>query len=220
MRWREQLEKDKQKWKELPDRQSKLHFLYDYYKVPILAAVLAVAFLGYIAVKSLFVTPVKLYAVLVNNDCLVMDCDAAVFDEIYDKTGYEGKGVIDVRTDLLLQDDESGTQNSGSREVLAALFTLGDLDVYACDIEHFDDYALQDAFVDLSLLSDEEILSAKNLYQIEKEDGTLITPGILVREGSLLHKAGYYHHDVILAVAVNAGHMEEGIAFIKEFLEK
>ena len=219
MRWREQLEIDKKKWKELPDRESKIHFLYDYYKVPILVSVIVVFLLLYTIIHGLLVTPVKLHVVLVNNDSLVVECDDSVFEEIYEKTGREDRGVIEVRTDLHVREDDTGTVDMGSREILAALFTMGDLDIYVSDPKTFEIFANQDAFIDFSLLNDEEILSSDMIYRMEKEDGTSFVPGILLKEGSFLHEAGYYHHDVVLGAAANGEHMEESIAFIKEILK-
>ena len=219
MRWLEQLETDKKKWKELKDRKSKLHFLYDYYKVPILVSVIVLFLLLYTIIHGLLVTPVKMHIVLVNSDSLITECDDSIFEEIYEKTGRQDKGVIDVRTDLYVREDDTGTVDMGSREILAALFTMGDLDIYVSDPKTFEIFANQDAFIDFGLLNDEEILSSEMIVTMEKEDGTSFVPGILLKEGSFLHKAGYYHHDVILAAAANGDHMEESIAFIKEILK-
>ena len=219
MRWLEQLRKDKEQWKKLPDRSSKLAFLYDYYKVPILVIVLSLFLVIYLIAHSLLVTPVKLHVVLVNSDALIAECDDSVFEKVYEKTGMNGKGIIEVRTDLFMREDDAGTVDMGSREILAALFTMGDLDIYVSDPKTFEIFAKQGAFIDFGILKDEEILSSDRIYTMVNEDGTVSVPGILLKEGSFLHEAGYYHHDVVLAAAANADRMEESIAFIKEILK-
>ena len=218
-RWLDQLEKDRKQFKELPDKKSKLTFLYDYYKVPIIIALIVVFLLGSFIFRSVFTVPVKMRAVLVNSDSLVVEGDESVFEEIYGLTDRRDRGKIDVRTDLFLSEEE-GREDMSSLEVLSALFTLGEVDLYVSDPAHFDSFAKQDAFADLSVLLDEETLekAKEDLYTVTKDDGTSVPFGILLKEDSFLQKAGYYHHDVVLGIAASGEHMEEASAFLKAYL--
>ena len=100
---------------------------------------------------------------------------------------------------------------------LAALFGISDLDLFAADEAVFEGYAQQDAFADLSVLIDRELLAGADLYTYTLE-GKTVTGGIVLHSGSALHEAGYYHGDVIVGAAVNAEHLEEAVAVLRQLL--
>ena len=103
-------------------------------------------------------------------------------------------------------------------QVLTALFGISDLDLFAADRAVFERYAQQDAFADLSVLIDRELLAGADLYTYSVE-GKTVTGGIVLHPGSVLHRAGYYHGDVIVGAAINAEHLEEAVAMLRAMLE-
>ena len=104
--------------------------------------------------------------------------------------------------------------------VLAALFGISDLDLFASDEAIFQRYADQNAFADLSKLIEPELLSRHeaDLYYYDTEDGQRVLGGIVLHPGSVLHQAGYFHADVILGAAINGENLDMAIRFIKALL--
>ncbi|MBQ1287500.1 MAG: hypothetical protein IIY22_02970, partial [Erysipelotrichaceae bacterium] len=104
---------------------------------------------------------------------------------------------------------------------LSALFAISDLDVYVAPKEYFDYFAEKDGFADLSLLMDKEILSKvkDDQYRFSGESGNKILAGITLHPDSKIHKAGYYHDDVIIGVVANAVNLDAAIAMIEEILK-
>ena len=103
-------------------------------------------------------------------------------------------------------------------QVLAALFGIGDLDLFAADEAVFASYASQEAFVDLSLFLEKEDLARHERYTYPGEGGREIVAGIRLKPGSPLHRAGYYTDEVILGVAANAQNLDPAVAFVKELV--
>ena len=219
MKLRERLEKDRKVMAGL-DRQGKLVFLWDYYKLPILAAVCALALVLVTAVTSAARRPAAMYAVLVNAASSQGDREA--LDALLAEGGVDMAGRrVDVTADLRLgwAFDESGDVQTV--QVLAALFGISGLDFFAADEPVFARYADQDAFLDLSLFLDRSLLERHrdDLYYYQNGDGQTVLGGVILRAGSPLHEAGYYRDNVVAGVAANAQNMEEAVVFLRRLLE-
>ncbi len=219
MRLSERIRKDIEQYKKLPDKKSRMAFLFDYYKFPILA-LLTIVLLGILIIgNELHHKKADLYVVLLNNDSVINACDPSVFEEALKKAGYLGHVDINDRLSLGYENNESA--DIETLQVLSALFAISDLDVYVAPKEYFDYFAEKDGFADLSLLIDKEILSkAKDdQYYFSGESGNKILAGITLHPASKIHKAGYYHDDVIIGVVANAVNLDAAIAMIEEILK-
>ncbi|MBQ3994414.1 MAG: hypothetical protein II638_06135, partial [Erysipelotrichaceae bacterium] len=79
MRLSERIRKDIEQYKKLPDKKSRMAFLFDYYKFPILA-LLTIVLLGILIIgNELHHKKADLYIVLLNNDSVINACDPSVF---------------------------------------------------------------------------------------------------------------------------------------------
>ena len=87
--------------------------------------------------------------------------------------------------------------------------------------EYFDYFAEKDGFADLNLLINQEILQKvkDDQYLYTGESGKEILAGITLHPDSRIHKAGYYHDDVIIGVVANAVNLDAAIAMIEEILK-
>lgn len=219
MKWLTQLKKDKQTLARL-DRKQKATFIWDYYKLPILSVVVVAALVTVSAVMAARSADVAFYAVLINaNNSVETDSFAPLLEEAgVDMTGKR----VDIEANYTLSYDDSDAGDAQTLQVLAALFGIGDLDVFVADEPVFESYAAQDAFVDLSLFVEEEVLQAwsGDLYYTENADGEQILSGIWLREDSFLHRDGYYGQDVLLGVAANAQNLDNAIAMVQQLLKK
>ena len=162
-----------------------------------------------------------MYAVLLNNDSKVVECDSQIFDRYLEKGGIDlKKKTTDINAELTLGQKNNEAEDPTTLAVLTALFTISDLDVYVSQQQYFDMFAKDGGFADLSVLIDKEILNRyqADLYHYKDESGRETVAGIILHEGSPLHKAGYYHDDVIIGVCARAANLDEAITFIREML--
>lgn len=218
MKLNAKIQRDKQALSQL-DRNGKLLFLWDYYKIPILS-VLCVLVLGLLTVlTSASSGKAAMYAVFVNTASAEGDREA--LDEILEQGGIALSGRhVDVTADLHLGREHDELSDAQTVQVLAALFGIKGLDFFAADEAVFEKYAQQDAFLNLALFLDADTLSRhrEDLYYYENADGQTVLGGIRLQPGSPLHEAGYFLTEVTVGIAANAQNMEEALCFLKQLL--
>lgn len=201
--------------------QSKALFIWDYYKIPIIATA-SVLLLGLLAVLTWAgKQDVAMYAVFVNSDAAVVQTKPEELNDLLARGGVDMDGkTIDITADLTLGKDAFQETDGQTIQVLAALFGISGLDVFAAEQEVFDRYAIQDAFVDLSLFLEPELYESSGCepYWYTGSDGREILGGIMLKPGSALHRAGYYHADVVIGVAANAENLDAAVAFVQQVL--
>ena len=194
-------------------------FVWDYYRIPLIAAACVMLLTAITLLTNAGREEVALYAVFVNTDVSLEEPDASALNALAEAAGIpmEGK-TVDLTANLTLGQTYSEAADAQTVQVLAALFGISDLDLFAADQAVFERYAQQDAFADLSVLIDRELLAGADLYTYSVE-GKTVTGGIVLHPGSVLHRAGYYHGDVIVGAAINAEHLEEAVAMLRAMLE-
>lgn len=218
MTWRNSLRQDRETLKRLEPK-ARIQFIWDYYRLPILAAAVGLALLITAVGLNLGRGEVAMYAVFVNTDQTGLEPDAALLDTVLEEAGTDmGKKHIDITANLYLGQD--GAYDGETIMVLAALFGISDLDLFAADEPVFRRYADQNAFADLSRLIEPELLAGheRDLYYYDTEDGQRVLGGIVLHPGSVLHRAGYYHADVVIGAAINGENLDEAVRFIRALL--
>ena len=218
MKLRQRWEKDREALKKLSGRDKWL-FVWDYYRIPLIAVACVMLLTAITLLTNAGREEVALYAVFVNTDVSLEEPDASALNALAETAGIpmEGK-TVDLTANLTLGQTYSEAADAQTVQVLAALFGISDLDLFAADQAVFERYAQQDAFADLSVLIDRELLAGADLYTYSVE-GKTMTGGIVLHPGSVLHRAGYYHGDVIVGAAINAEHLEEAVAMLRAMLE-
>ena len=221
MKISERIARDKETYKQLPDRKSRINFIWDYYKIHIIA-VLTVIGLGLVLIISnIGRKDASMYVVLLNNDSSLVECDPSIFDEELSKSSLDLKGkTVDVNDKLSVGHEGNETVDIETMQILTALFTISDLDLYVADKKYFDYFLEDGGYCDLNKLIDKDLLNKldEDLYYWENSKGQKILCGIILHNGSILHKAGYYHDDVIMGVVSNANNMEVAVEFIRQIL--
>lgn len=220
MKLKDRLKSDRETLRKL-NQHDRLLFIWDYYKIPILGAVSALVLLVMVFVSWMGKKDVAMYAVFVNSNAAVVQTRPELLNELLSSSGVDMDGkAIDITADLTLGADYSNDTDGQTIQILAALFGISGLDVFAAEQASFDRYAVQDAFVDLSLFAEPELYEKSGVtpYWYTGSDGHEILGGIVLHPGTVLHEAGYYHGDVVIGVASNAQHLDEAIAFVKQLL--
>ena len=219
MKLSEKIRRDRQRYAALSPSEKRA-FLWDYYKIPILALVCAVLLGGIALLEGLNSRSVAVYAVLVNA---APDTEAAqtCLEDLLTDSGMDLKGKrVDADVSLSLGRENQESEDAQTVQVLAALFGVSGLDFFAADEEIFDRYAVQNAFADLSRLLDPALLEAfsDDLVYVTPEGGARQVAGVRLHDGSPLHRAGLYSRDVVMGIAENGENMEAALQLLKEIL--
>ena len=212
MKWKEQLRKDKQTLAGLAPRQ-KMLFIWDYYKLPILSLLLVAVLAGAGAAAAARSAHTTFYAVMVNAN---NEVQADPFTPLLEQGGVDMTGKsVDIEANYTLHYDDAALSDAQTLQVLAALFGIGDLDVFVADEDVFASYAKQGAFVDLGLFIPGDVLKRykDHLYYSEDAEGNRVLSG-----NSLLHEAGYYSGAVLLGVASNAQNLDNSVLMVTQLL--
>ena len=202
------------------EREQRLVFIWDYYKIPILSVVAALVLLIMVLASWAGKKDVAMYAVFVNSDASFAQPRPEMLDDLLVAAGVDMDGkAIDLTAELTLGNDYD-SEDGQTLQVLAAMFGISGLDVFAAEQQTFDRYATLDAFVDLSLFLEPELYQQDCCvpYWYTNGEGREILGGLILSPGSVIHSAGYYHADVVIGVAANAQNMEEAVAFVEQLL--
>ena len=221
MKLGQRLARDRETLKRLEGK-AKKRFIWDYYRIPIIVTA-ALILLGAIAVGSAVRHgKTALYAVFVNADQLDSGHDPAALEALLEQEGFPlGRRHVDLTADLLLGNEQETGRDGQTVQVLAALFGITGLDLFAADPATFDRYAVQEAFADLSRILAPEFwqdLPESDLIYRETDDGRRSLQGIILHEGSPLHAAGYFHGDVAVGVAINAENPDAALTVVRALL--
>ena len=218
MKIKDTLRRDADTLRRIEGKREKAQFIWDYYKIPILALVLVLCLAATAIYEGVSRRPVIMYAVLVNTDAGETERDSGVFDRLLSEGGIETTGrSTDIEDSLSFRHGADGETDIATLQVLNAGFGISDLDFFAADEDTFMIFANENAFADLGKLIERDWLEANadDLVHVTDPDGADTVCGIRLHSGSPLHQAGYYSEDVIVGVAVLAENMEEAFTFLR-----
>ena len=221
MNWRERISRDRETLRRLQGKE-KGRFLWDYYKIPIVALAAAVVLGAMVIAASAGHARCALYAVFVNAAPADARYDAAPLEELLADAGVEMKGRrVDLTADLYLGADFDAGDDGRTIQVLAARFGISDLDFFAADPASFERYAALGAFADLSVLLDPALWQGRTEADVvwhDEDDGRRTLQGVVLHDGSPLHKAGYFIGDVAVGAAVSAENLDAAVALTRALL--
>ena len=212
---------EKEKWRRMNGRE-RLQYLWDYDKIPILAALLILALGIYALCYHAGRGKTDLYIVLVNAD-QVMDEEIrsdAVFHQLLGDE--KNEMLLDVDAGMTLRRDwETVDTDVQTMQVLSVLFGIGDMDVFAADPEVFSLFAEKDGFEDLGVLLPQEWQAAHPdlLVRYTNEGGQTKAGGLRLPPGSPLHEAGFFSGEAVIGIASRAAHLEDALRLIRGLAE-
>ena len=221
MKFKQRLQADREIFRSLSKEEKPL-FIWDYYKIPILSVVIALVLTVTALISWAGKKDIAMYAVFVNSDVSVVEAQPEMLNALLAESGTDMDGkTIDITADLTLGQNYSNETDGQTIQILASLFGISGLDVFAADQASFERYSSQDAFVDLSLFVAPELYEQSGCtpYRYANSEGREILGGIVLHPGSALHEAGYYHDDIIIGVAANAENLEAAVAFVTRVLQ-
>lgn len=217
MRLIETLRRDRETLRQL-DRKDRFQMIWDYYKIPIIGLLCVIVLTALTLTVRISASGTAFYAVLINAE---EGGEKAGLDALLSRSGTDLNGrTVDVSANYALRYDDPANSYADTVQVLAALFGIGDLDVFAADEPVFEAYAVKDAFVDLSLFIEKRDLDRMQKYTRTGEGGRELVEGLRLSAPSPLHEAGYYSGPVIIGVAANARNLDEALAFVKQLVRE
>ncbi len=214
-----QFRKDRETIRSLHGKK-KLQFIWDYYKIPIIV----LGFAAVIAVLAVLVRSPKkdtaVYIVWVNA---VSQDENTYFDELlHEADPAFSEKFTDLNTGYSLGIEGNEASDAQTLQVLAALFGVGDLDIYIADETYFDRYERKDAFTDLSELIPEELLTeaGERIRYHVTEKGMRIPDAYVITDGSGAGKAGYLRpgEKAYLGILDNAQNKENAAKLLQEMI--
>ena len=217
MRLIDTLRRDRETLRRL-DGKARIQMIWDYYKLPLIGLA-CVVFLAALTISiRLSASGTAFYAVLVNAQD---DGDSSGLDALLSRSGISlGGRTVNVSAGYALRYDDPAGNYADTVQVIAALFGIGDLDLFAADEPVFEAYAAKDAFVDLSLFIERQDLDRMRTWTRTGENGRELVDGLWLSPPSPLHDAGYYTGPVIIGIAANARNLDEALAFVKQLVKE
>ena len=127
MTWKNSLQADLETLKRLEPK-ARIQFIWDYYRLPIIAAIACLALALTAAGLNLGRGQVAMYAVFVNTDQTGLEPEASLLDGLLADAGVDMAGRhIDVTDNLTLGQAQSEEYDGQTIQVLSALFGPGPL---------------------------------------------------------------------------------------------
>ncbi|MGI6510090.1 MAG: hypothetical protein ACOX1L_05905 [Erysipelotrichaceae bacterium] len=221
MNIKKQFKSDIEKISLMNSNKEKIQFIWDYYKIPIIVVLVTVSISLISFVSNLGKENVAMYVVMVNSNDQFFECDDTVFARKLIEAGIDMEGkVVDITADLILGQGNNQQAESETMQYLNALFTISDLDIFMAEEIYFELFVQQGAYADLNNYIEKDLLDkyCNDLYYYQNSSGQLIPVGIVLHADSIIHKAGYYHNDVVLGICSRAMNMDAAIKFVIQML--
>lgn len=197
------------------DKTERCYYIWDYYKFPILVIGLTILLVSTFCMSSNDMIDPALHVVLINAE----NQDNSRFTNLLRETEESKLPNVNI-TDTYSLDMASGAEsNIATMQVLAGQFAVGDMDLFVADEDAFEVFAVQNGFADLGGLLPQELLAqlGNDVYCYVNDAGLKVIAGLWLHEGSLFHRAGYYHGDVLVGIVASSQNLEEASSIV-EFL--
>lgn len=195
----------------------KLEYIWDYYKLPILctvtAVIIAASLIHHYAVQKESV----LDMIFVNGNDLYET--PQILEPFFTSQGFDKKTQeISITTSLSFQLTDTGfLPDYYTTQALAAMFTVGNIDLFAAPPAVFDEYASVGFLADLhTLYSDEELAELEDffVYAVSEKTGELFPCGLNLSDNKWIKESGYYSTDCYFGFTANG----DDPAIASEFL--
>lgn len=178
-------------FKSMPPK-SKIQYIWDYYRWPIIAVICVGAFAFSLIRHYATYRPPLLNVIMINSSS-PFGSDASGFDEFLEAYGYENyDGAISLNASLSFYDDSASYSD---RQVLTTMLAAGGQDLFFGNGELYENYAAQGAFLDLASILPEETLEKYDghiLYSTNEGETEAYPCAIELTDNKWIVENGYY----------------------------
>lgn len=210
----EEIRHQSKKMKDKPLKE-KLSYFVEYYKWPVLAAIIIIGVLTSIIYTVVSSKDSCFYAMIVNST----NIDSEKLIE-----GFSTYAQLDTdHYDCLIEANSSEVPNATGMDMststrFAANISTGELDIVIYDSENFDIKSSHDLFVDLrDILSKEEIQKYEPYfyYMVTTDSNESVPVGIVVSDSNLVSSINaYYGLTPVFGVLKNSQRIDTAVAFL------
>lgn len=196
----------------------KLWYIWEYYKVHILAVFLfgcIIAVIGNSIYRSTFET--ELYCVVINNASGQGLNTDILTKEFHEYMNFTDKQEITVESSSITYGDNSTEYNYASMAKISALVASKGLDLMICDIENMEHYAQLSGFLDLEQELPPDILELvrDRLYYATDESGTPYACGLSLDGTDFAKETNLSMDSILLGIVGNTPHRENIFALLR-----
>lgn len=195
----------------------KLEYVWDYYRFHILGTIVLVLVFGSIIHHYATLKTAVLDMIFLN--AYTAEDAHAPFAEFLIEQGYDpNEYEVYLTTSLAYALTEDGYQpDYTTLQAISAMFSTGDVDVFAMPPQVFDEYATAGYTMDLrTVFTDDELAaySEEIVYSTLSETGEQFPSAFNLKDCNWLEEYGFYAGDYYMAITVNSDSPE----LTKEFL--
>ena len=175
---------------------ARIEYIWDYYKLPILAAICVIAFIIYMIVHFVTYKETALEIFMVNTTNQNTEEVAASTDEFFQQEGLSSKDEeIFIDTSIQFSEDMGDSTNYYSNQSLTVKFAVGGGDILFAPDYVFNTYAASSAMMPLTdILTDDELEQYKDIlvYTTEEESGETYPCGVTLTDNEWLLTHHFY----------------------------
>ena len=175
---------------------ARIEYIWDYYKLPILAVICVIAFIIYMIVHFVTYKETALEIFMVNTTNQNTEEVAASTDEFFQQEGLSGKDEeIFIDTSIQFSEDMGDSTNYYSNQSLTVKFAVGGGDILFAPDYVFNTYAASSAMIPLTdILTDDELEQYKDIlvYTTEEESGETYPCGVTLTDNEWLLTHHFY----------------------------
>ena len=195
----------------------KVEYVWDYYRFHIMGIIVLVITLGSIIHHYATLKTVVLDMIFLN--AYTVEDDDVPFEQFLTEQGYDPtEHQVYLTTSLSFALTEDGYQaDYTTLQAISAMFSTGDVDVFAMPPQIFEEYASAGYTLDLSTVFTEEELatySDRLVYSTLSETGESFPSALNLNGCGWLEESGFYAGDYYMAITVYSDSPE----LTKEFL--
>ena len=206
----------KEKFKTLSTKK-KVEFIYDYYKLPIIAVLLGIIILSYtvysIATKQDTYCNITYYGSNADSEEL-----STIKDTLNEKILSDDKKSTIFIESIFVSPDSNYGDDPASTQAFAVKLAANEIDILLINKNYFNYFASQDMLLDLNSLPgfDSLNLSENDLIMAKDYSGNEKLYGIKINNLNLLKDAIFDLDNTVLAIAISSQRNEQVLQVLKE----
>lgn len=206
----------KEKFKTLSTKK-KVEFIYDYYKLPIIAVLLGIIILSYtvysIATKQDTYCNITYYGSNADSEEL-----STIKDTLNEKILSDDKKSTIFIESIFVSPDSNYGDDPASTQAFAVKLAANEIDILLINKNYFNYFASQDMLLDLNSLPgfDSLNLTKNDLIMTKDHSGNEKLYGIKINNLNLLKDAIFDLDNTVLAIAISSQRNEQVLQVLKE----
>lgn len=197
--------------------QSKVQYIWTYYKLWIFGAIVILFILGYAIYTTMGIHKDAVINVTFVNADEITVSESSLFDEFID-THFDPKlDCADVSANFHISLSDSGTASGTAVQVLSAQILSGEIDALISDKDIIHYMASGGSLANLTDVFSKELLEkyqSQLIYATDEESGESYPVGISLNESSRFQDEHFMSEPAVLGVGITSEHMDAVEMFV------